>query len=75
MGSKDDNGHYLTLQWNGLKEATIVRWLSARLFVVEVETAKATGEVEAPANRILTTIAAPEGATVETNAVIGTIEA
>ncbi|RUV15682.1 MAG: hypothetical protein E5X43_06185 [Mesorhizobium sp.] len=45
------------------------------MFVVEVETAKATGEVEAPANRILTTIAAPEGATVETNAVIGTIEA
>ncbi|RWF86827.1 biotin/lipoyl-containing protein [Mesorhizobium sp.] len=66
----------------GIEEATIVRWLkkvgdavSEGEIVVEVETAKATVEIEAPASGILTTIVAPEGATVEVNAIIGTIDA
>ncbi|WP_439397391.1 biotin/lipoyl-containing protein [Bradyrhizobium sp. PMVTL-01] len=41
---------------------------------MEVETVKATVEIEAPSDGVLATIAAPEGATVKVNAVIGTIE-
>ncbi|RWG10602.1 MAG: biotin attachment protein [Mesorhizobium sp.] len=66
----------------GIEEATIVRWLkkvgeavSEGEIVAEVETAKASVEIEAPASGILTTIVAPEGATVEVNAIIGTIDA
>ncbi|WP_258120211.1 biotin/lipoyl-containing protein [Mesorhizobium onobrychidis] len=66
----------------GIEEATIVRWLksigdevSEGEIVVEVETAKATVEIEAPASGRLATIVAPVGKTVEINAVIGTIEA
>ncbi|MER9032486.1 biotin/lipoyl-containing protein [Mesorhizobium sp. M0674] len=66
----------------GIEEATIVRWLksvgdkvSEGELIAEVETAKATVEVEAPASGVLATIVAAEGQTVEVNAVIGTIEA
>ncbi|OBP77893.1 biotin/lipoyl-containing protein [Mesorhizobium loti] len=65
----------------GIEEATIVRWLKSvgdevveGEPVAEVETAKATVEVEAPASGRLATIVAPEGKTVEINAIIGTIE-
>ncbi|RWE20483.1 MAG: biotin attachment protein [Mesorhizobium sp.] len=65
----------------GIEEATIVRWLkdvgdkvSEGETIVEVETAKATVEIEAPAAGTLATIVAPVGTTVEVNAVIGTIE-
>lgn len=64
----------------GIEEATIVRWLKSigdnvreGETIVEVETAKATVEIESPADGILTTIIASEGTTVEVNAVIGTI--
>ncbi|MER8716648.1 biotin/lipoyl-containing protein [Mesorhizobium sp. M1295] len=65
----------------GIEEATIVGWLknigdqvSEGEIILEVETAKATVEVEAPASGVLATIVATEGQTVEVNAVIGTIE-
>lgn len=65
----------------GIEEGTIVRWLknigdqvSEDEIIVEVETVKATVEIEAPADGVLATIVAPEGATVKINAVIGTIE-
>lgn len=65
----------------GIEEATIVRWLKTvgdqvreGETIVEVETAKATVEIEAPAPGRLATIIAPIGATVEVNAIIGTIE-
>ncbi|RWM43631.1 MAG: biotin attachment protein [Mesorhizobium sp.] len=64
----------------GIEEATIVRWLksvgdavSEGEVIVEVETAKSVVEVEAPASGVLATVVAPEGTTVEINAVIGTI--
>jgi pyruvate/2-oxoglutarate dehydrogenase complex dihydrolipoamide acyltransferase (E2) component len=64
----------------GIEEATIIRWLKSvgdevheGEIIVEVETAKATVEIEAPAAGILTTIVAPVGTTVDVNAVIGTI--
>ncbi|MDA9504811.1 biotin attachment protein [Bradyrhizobium sp. CCBAU 11386] len=64
----------------GIEEATLVRWLKKvgddvrkGEIIAEVETAKATVEIEAPATGILSTIVEPEGATVGINAVIGTI--
>ncbi|MDX8529171.1 biotin/lipoyl-containing protein [Mesorhizobium sp. MSK_1335] len=65
----------------GIEEATIVRWLKSvgdevveGETIVEAETAKATVEIEAPASGKLASIIAPEGKTVDINAVIGTIE-
>ncbi|RWE25106.1 MAG: biotin attachment protein [Mesorhizobium sp.] len=65
----------------GIEEARIVQWLkdvgdhvSEGETIVEVETAKATVEIEAPGTGTLATIVAPVGTTVEVNAVIGTIE-
>ncbi|WFU71267.1 biotin/lipoyl-containing protein [Bradyrhizobium sp. CB2312] len=65
----------------GIEEATIVRWLKnigdkvrEGEIIVEVETAKAAVDIEAPVTGILTTIVAPEGVTIEINAVIGTIQ-
>ncbi|MER9250060.1 biotin/lipoyl-containing protein [Mesorhizobium sp. M0590] len=64
----------------GIEEATITRWLKTvgnqvteGEVIVEVETVKATIEIEAPANGTLAAIIAPDGATVEVNSVIGTI--
>ncbi|WP_018240920.1 biotin/lipoyl-containing protein [Ensifer sp. BR816] len=65
----------------GIEEATVVKWLknvgdqvNEGEVIAEVETAKATVEVEAPASGTLASIVADEGATVEVNAVIGMIE-
>lgn len=65
----------------GIEQGTIIRWLknvgdrvSENEIIVEVETVKATVEIEAPADGVLATIVAPEGATVKINAVIGTVE-
>jgi pyruvate/2-oxoglutarate dehydrogenase complex dihydrolipoamide acyltransferase (E2) component len=65
----------------GIEEGTIVAWLKAEGdavvqgdVIAEVETAKATIEVEAPISGILVRIAEPEGATVEVNVPIGEIE-
>jgi pyruvate/2-oxoglutarate dehydrogenase complex dihydrolipoamide acyltransferase (E2) component len=65
----------------GISEGTVVRWLKAVGEVVrqgeplvEIETAKALQEVEAPANGTLTEILVGPGAEVEVNASLGTIE-
>ncbi|RWQ13056.1 MULTISPECIES: biotin/lipoyl-containing protein [unclassified Mesorhizobium] len=64
----------------GIEEATVIRWLKnigdqvqEGEIVAEVETAKATVEIEAPACGKLATIVAPVGTTVDVNAVLGTI--
>jgi pyruvate/2-oxoglutarate dehydrogenase complex dihydrolipoamide acyltransferase (E2) component len=66
----------------GIDEATVVRWLK-RVGeqveqgepLVEIETAKATQEMEAPASGTLTQILLPEGQSAEVNTEIGVIEA
>ena len=65
----------------GLEEGTIVQWLKAEgdsvtkgEFIVEIETAKATQEVEAPVSGILTKILLAEGETAEVRADIALIE-
>lgn len=64
----------------GVTEATIVNWLksvgdrvAAGETIVEIETAKSTVEVEAPASGTLRIIAQP-GETYEVGTVLGTIE-
>ncbi|RWC18381.1 biotin/lipoyl-containing protein [Mesorhizobium sp.] len=64
----------------GIEEATVIRWLKnigdqvqEGEIVAEVETAKATVEIEAPASGKLATIVTPVGTTVDVNAVLGTI--
>ena len=65
----------------GIEEGTVVRWLK-RVGdkveqgepIVEIETAKATQEVEAPATGTLTQIMLPEGETAAVNTEIGVIE-
>lgn len=71
----------LTKSGMGIDEGTIVRWLKAvgdpvqeGEVLVEVETAKATQEIEAPASGTLSRIIVEEGATVEVNSEIGEIE-
>lgn len=65
----------------GIDEGTVVRWLKAvgddvaeGESIVEVETAKATQEVEAPASGRLVAILLAEGETAEVNSEIGEIE-
>lgn len=65
----------------GITEATIVKWLKAvgdRVesgeMIVEVETAKSTVEVEAPASGILSAILFREDEDVEVGIEIATIE-
>lgn len=65
----------------GLEEGTIVSWLKSVGDVVEegeplveVETAKATQEVDAPVGGTLTEILAAEGETVAVNTAIAVIE-
>lgn len=65
----------------GTTEGTIVRWLknegdivSAGELIVEIETAKAVEEVEAPVSGILTKILLPEGETAEVYTEIAIIE-
>jgi pyruvate/2-oxoglutarate dehydrogenase complex dihydrolipoamide acyltransferase (E2) component len=65
----------------GIEEGTILRWLKAvgdRVSegeaLVEIETAKAVQEVEAPASGTLSKILVAEGETAAVNADIGMIE-
>ena len=65
----------------GLEEGTVVQWLKAEGDkvrkgepIVEVETAKATQEVEAPASGTLVKILVAVGETTAVNTEIGVIE-
>jgi pyruvate/2-oxoglutarate dehydrogenase complex dihydrolipoamide acyltransferase (E2) component len=65
----------------GIEEGTILRWLKSEGDrvekgepVVEIETAKSTQEVSAPASGTLVKILIPEGATTEVNSEIAVIE-
>jgi pyruvate/2-oxoglutarate dehydrogenase complex dihydrolipoamide acyltransferase (E2) component len=71
----------LTKTGMGIEEGTIVRWLKAEgdrvrkgEILVEVETAKAIQEVEAPVGGMLVKILQAEGETVPVNCEIGEIE-
>jgi len=66
----------------GITDVQIVRWLKAEGEVVhedeplvEVETAKTTTEVPAPASGVLAKLLAAEGDTVEVYAVVAQIDA
>ena len=65
----------------GIEEGTIVQWLKAEgdsvtkgELIVEIETAKATQEVEAPVTGILTKILLAEGETADVRTEIALIE-
>ena len=65
----------------GIDEGTVLRWLKGvgdRIakgeIIVEIETAKATQEVEAPAAGRLVEIVVAEGESVPVNTVLGVIE-
>jgi pyruvate/2-oxoglutarate dehydrogenase complex dihydrolipoamide acyltransferase (E2) component len=65
----------------GIEEGTVTRWLKREGDavtqgepLVEIETAKATQEVEAPASGRLSKILLPEGGTAAVNTEIGIIE-
>ena len=65
----------------GIEEGTVVRWLKAvgdKVVagepLVEIETAKATQEVEALASGTLVSILLPEGGTAAINTTIAVIE-
>jgi pyruvate/2-oxoglutarate dehydrogenase complex dihydrolipoamide acyltransferase (E2) component len=65
----------------GIEEGTVSRWLKAvgdaveqGEIVVEVETAKALQEIEAPVTGTLIRILLPEGKTAPVNTPIGEIE-
>lgn len=65
----------------GIEEGTVIRWLKAvgeRVEkgepLVEIETAKATQEVEAPVSGTLVKILLPEGQTAAVNSEIALIE-
>ena len=65
----------------GLTEGTILQWLKAEGDpitkgepIVEIETAKATQEVEAPVSGVLTKILLAEGETADVNTEIAEIE-
>jgi len=65
----------------GIEEATVLRWLKkvgdkvqAGEAIVEVETAKATQEVQAPASGTLSSILVPEGETAPVNTALAMID-
>jgi pyruvate/2-oxoglutarate dehydrogenase complex dihydrolipoamide acyltransferase (E2) component len=65
----------------GIEEGTVTRWLKAvgdkvaqGEPLVEIETAKATQEVESPASGTLVQILLPEGETASVNTEIAVIE-
>ena len=65
----------------GIEEGTIVRWLKRAgervekgEVIVEVETAKAIQEVEAPAGGTLSRILVPEGAAAAVNTTLALID-
>lgn len=65
----------------GITEGEVVRWLKAEgdrvsegEVIAEVETAKATIEIEAPASGVLAKILVREGENAEVNTKIATIE-
>lgn len=65
----------------GIEEATVMRWLKRAgervekgEVIVEVETAKAIQEVEAPASGRLSRILVPEGTAVAVNTALALIE-
>jgi len=65
----------------GIEEGTVLRWLKGEGEavkqgepIVEIETAKATQEVESPVSGTLTKILLAEGETAEVNAEIAVIE-
>jgi pyruvate/2-oxoglutarate dehydrogenase complex dihydrolipoamide acyltransferase (E2) component len=65
----------------GIEEGTIIRWLKAvgdqvneGDVLVEIETAKAIQEVQAPESGIMTQILIPGGETVEVNTTLALIE-
>jgi pyruvate/2-oxoglutarate dehydrogenase complex dihydrolipoamide acyltransferase (E2) component len=65
----------------GMNEGTVIKWLKAtgdRIEagepLVEIETAKSTQELEAPASGTLTEILLPEGEEAEVRTHIATIE-
>ena len=65
----------------GIEEGTVVRWLKAvgdqvseGEIIVEVETAKAVQEIEAPASGVLSAILLQEGETAPVGAEIGEID-
>lgn len=66
----------------GIDEGTVVRWLKPAgskvergEILLEIETAKAVQEVEAPASGTLTQILVAEGESVAVNTTLGLIEA
>jgi pyruvate/2-oxoglutarate dehydrogenase complex dihydrolipoamide acyltransferase (E2) component len=65
----------------GIDEGTVIRWLKAvgdniskGEVLVEIETAKAVQEIEAPASGTLTSILVAEGAAATVNTTLGLIE-
>ena len=65
----------------GIEEGTVVRWLKRAgerveqgEVIVEVETAKAIQEVEAPASGTLSRILVPEGTAVAVNSTLALID-
>jgi pyruvate/2-oxoglutarate dehydrogenase complex dihydrolipoamide acyltransferase (E2) component len=65
----------------GIEEGTVLRWLkrvgqrvSQGEAIVEIETAKAVQEVEAPVSGTLTKILAQEGAVAEVHSTLALIE-
>jgi len=65
----------------GIEEGTVVKWLKGcgetverGEVIVEIETAKALQEVEAPARGTLVQILVPEGRSVAVNTALGLIE-
>ena len=65
----------------GIDEGTVLRWLKGvgegvekGEVIVEIETAKATQEVEAPVSGTLTQILVPEGQSLPVNTALGIIE-
>jgi pyruvate/2-oxoglutarate dehydrogenase complex dihydrolipoamide acyltransferase (E2) component len=65
----------------GIEEGTVARWLKAvgdpvseGEIIVEIETAKATQEIEAPATGVLARILLQEGETAPVDTEIGEIE-
>jgi pyruvate/2-oxoglutarate dehydrogenase complex dihydrolipoamide acyltransferase (E2) component len=71
----------LTKSGMGIEEGTVVKWLKAEgaevqqgEIIVEIETAKAIQEIEAPASGILTCILVAEGREVPVNTDLGEIE-
>jgi pyruvate/2-oxoglutarate dehydrogenase complex dihydrolipoamide acyltransferase (E2) component len=71
----------LTKSGMGIEEGTLIRWLKSvgdpvvqGEILAEVETAKATQEIEAPVSGTLVTVSLAEGETAAVNTEIGEIE-